>query len=303
MLKHFTLLSVQSISSDVYTAACSYVAMFQQVTSAILIYVLLLTLLTTTTTTTTTTAPEIRGGAECQFSCCSDMYSVGVVMQEMFEGMIVSEDTSTALIQLVMALQHECPLERPTAIEALEHPFFTDLSISSNSNSSSSSESGCVDGGSGGVHDSDSQCCMCHEVYSGTAGIECTPATTTFTATTVNTSSTEFDSYTSITTASASGNSSIRHFICDGCMDNYVLQQAAVEHQQKLAELRGHIQCPGVGCCSASFDQHTIAPYVSKLVLTTLSYSSSNEYLYSMCMSSASADSTQSQSCLHFAYN
>jgi serine/threonine protein kinase len=295
MLKHFTLLSVHCISSDVYTAACSYVAMFQQGTSAILIYVLLLTLLTTTTIIIPT-APEIRGGAECQFSSCSDMYSVGVVMQEMFEGMIVSEDTSTALIQLVMALQHECPLERPTAIEALEHPFFTDLSISSNSNcnSSSSSDSGYVDGGSGGVHDSDSQCCMCHEVYSGTAGIECTPPPTTSstcTATTAATGTTAFNSNSSMITAN-SGISSIRHFICDGCMDSYVLQQAAAENQQKLAELRGHIQCPGVGCCSASFDQHTIAPYVSKSMLTTLSYSSSNEYLYSMCMSSASADST-----------
>jgi serine/threonine protein kinase len=241
-----------------------------------LLLVLLLTTTTKTTTTTTTTAPEIRGGAECRFSSCSDMYSVGVAMQEMFEGMIVSEDTSTALIQLVMALQHECPLERPTAIEALEHPFFTDLSISSNSNSSSSSDSGCIDGSSGGVHNGDSQCCMCHEVYSATAGIECTPATTTFTATSAEIYTTKFDSNTSITTAGSGSISSIRHFICDGCMDSYVLQQAAPENQQKLAELRGHIPCPGVGCCSTSFDQHTIAPYVSKQASsTTLSYSAS----------------------------
>jgi serine/threonine protein kinase len=189
------------------------------------------------------------------------MYSVGVVMQEMFEGMIVSEDTSTALIQLVMALQHECPLERPTAIEALEHPFFTDLSISS---SSSSSDSGCADSSSSGEHDTDSQCYMCHEVYSATAGIECTP---TITTATFGSSTTEFDSNMSITTASSNGISSIRHLICDGCMDSYVLQHAAVENQQKLAELRGHIQCPGIGCYSASFDQHTIAPYVSVCVL------------------------------------
>ncbi|GBG24182.1 Protein kinase, putative, partial [Hondaea fermentalgiana] len=65
-------------------------------------------------------APELRNGNVDKVEPAVDMFSVGVVLAELFDGSEVSD----AIQALVSSLQSADPTQRPTALEALHHEAF-----------------------------------------------------------------------------------------------------------------------------------------------------------------------------------
>ncbi|GBG33900.1 Protein kinase, putative [Hondaea fermentalgiana] len=91
-------------------------------------------------------APELRDRKTIdRVDSAVDMYSVGVVLEDLFQNTTVSDATTT----LISSLQSEDPAQRPTALEALRHEAFQVERVK------------------------EASCAICFDIYPADEGISC----------------------------------------------------------------------------------------------------------------------------------